>query len=347
MQQADLATASIGHAGLISALQDERNLALMGMLGLTGHVELDVSDSEAARAATDNAHAALHRKIADENDSLRDDYAVALESLAQLDDVRARVDGAADASATANRDEAHEVFSAYTDMIGTLFASHDRFSQVVDDAALRQGDDLVHYSSHATDAVGQLVERLLFLGSSPGGVDEPEEAARIAEAARDVERNNGVVRTKATGPYTQAADTLLSTPRVTGLLDYADQAVRTGEVDPEALLATTPLGPAGGYSAFRDEVARILDGEATRLASEADARRRLFWAAAVLVLGVAVGVAYLVSRSITRPLRQPQPGGGRGGHATACPPRCRTSWPPRRAPTWHGPRDAAPGGRLP
>jgi signal transduction histidine kinase len=303
MQQADLATASIGHAGLISALQDERNLALMGMLGLTGHVELDVSDSEAARAATDNAHAALHRKIADENDSLRDDYAVALESLAPLDDVRARVDGAADASATANRDEAHEVFSAYTGMIGTLFASHDRFSQVVDDAALRQGDDLVHYSSHATDAVGQLVERLLFLGSSPGGVDEPEEAARIAEAARDVERNNGVVRTKATGPYTQAADTLLSTPRVTGLLDYADQAVRTGEVDPEALLATTPLGPAGGYSAFRDEVARILDGEATRLASEADARRRLYWAAAVLVIGVAVGVAYLVSRSITRPLR--------------------------------------------
>jgi len=302
-RQAGLATASIGHAGLISALQAERNLALIEMLGLSGHIELDVGDDTAARDATDAAHTALHREIADQNDTLRDDYAVALESLDQLDAVRARVDTAASAGGPADRGEAHEVFTAYTDMVATLFASHDRFSQVVDDAALRQGDDLVHYASHATDAVAQLVERLLFWGSSPGGVDEPEEAARIAEAARDVERNNNVVRTKATGAYAQSADTLLASPRVTGVLDYADQAVRTGEVDPEALLATTPLGPEGGYSAFRNNVAAILDNEATRLASEADARRRLYWAAMLVVLGIAVGVAYVVSRSITRPLR--------------------------------------------
>jgi signal transduction histidine kinase len=302
MRQADLAIASIGHAGLISALQAERNLALIEMLGLSGHIQLDPGDVAAARDATDAAHTALHREIADQNDTLRDDYAVARESLDQLDGVRARVDAAESGGAT-DRAEAHEVFTAYTDMIGTLFASHDRFSLVVDDAALRQGDDLVHYSSHATDSVAHLVERLLYWGSSPGGVDEPEEAARIAESARDVERNNAVVRTKATGPYAEAADTLLANPRVTGLLDYADRAVRTGQVDPEALLDTTPLGPEGGYSAFRDDVAGILDAEATRLASEADARRRLYWAAALVVLGVAVGVAYLVIRSITRPLR--------------------------------------------
>ncbi len=304
MHQADLATASIGHAGLISALQDERNLALIEMLGLSGRIQLDPADLEAARDATDAAHTALHSEIADQTDTLRDDYAVALESLDQLDGVRARVDAATeDGTGQPDRDEAHEVFSAYSDMIGTLFASHDRFSLVVDDAALRQGDDLVHYSSHATDAVAQLVERLLFWGSSPGGIDEPEEAARVAEAARDVERNNAVVRTKGTGPYTQAADTLLASPRVTGLLDYADQAVRTGEVDPNALLDTTPLGPEGGYAAFRDQVAGVLDTEATRLADEADARRRLYWAAVLVVLAGAVGVAYVVSRSITRPLR--------------------------------------------
>jgi len=304
MHQADLATASIGHAGLISALQDERNLALIEMLGLSGRIQLDPADAEAARDATDAAHTALHSEIADQTDTLRDDYAVALESLDQLDGVRARVDAATgDGTGQPDRDEAHEVFSAYSDMIGTLFASHDRFSLVVDDAALRQGDDLVHYSSHATDAVAQLVERLLFWGSSPGGIDEPEEAARVAEAARDVERNNAVVRTKGTGPYTQAADTLLASARLTGLLDYADQAIRTGEVDPDALLDTTPLGPEGGYAAFRDQVAGVLDNEATRLADEADARRRLYWAAALVVLAGAVGVAYVVSRSITRPLR--------------------------------------------
>ena len=304
MHQADLATASIGHAGLISALQDERNLALIEMLGLSGRIQLDPADVSAARDATDGAHTALHREIAGQTDTLRDDFQVALESLDQLDAVRARVDAATAAGTGApDRDEAHEVFSAYSDMIGTLFASHDRFSLMVDDAALRQGEDLVHYSSHAGDAVAQLVERLLFWGSSPGGIDQPEEAARVAEAARDVERNNAVVRDKGTGPYTQAADTLLASPRVTGVLDYADQAIRTGQVDPDALLEVTPLGPEGGYAAFRDQVAGVLDNEATRLADAADARRRLYWAAALVVLAGAVGVAVVVSRSITRPLR--------------------------------------------
>ncbi|HET8619847.1 MAG TPA: ATP-binding protein [Acidimicrobiales bacterium] len=304
VRQADMATASIGHAGLISALQAERNLALLDMLGLTGRLELDAPDADAARAMTDGAVTALHREIAGHGGTLREDYRVALDSLGRLDEVRGAVDGVRRAAPGSARQAAHDAFASYTEMIRMLFASHDRFSLVVDNAALRQGDELMHYSSHGADASAQLLETLLFLGSGPGGIDEPTEAAQVAAVARDVERNSGVLRTKGTGPYADATAALFANPRLTGLADYAHRAVRTGQVEPDTLLATAPLGPEGGYAAFRDEVVGILDAEAARLGAEADRRRQWYVTAAAAALGAAVLIAWLVSRSITRPLRR-------------------------------------------
>jgi signal transduction histidine kinase len=303
-RQAELATASIGHAGLISALQNERNQATLEMLGLVGGIALEVDDGATARQLTDTAATALHHQISGQSDRLRDDYAAALDTLAVLPDLRGRVDAALATAGPANREAAHEVFAEYTDMVATFFASHDRFSLVVDDAELRRGDDLVHYSSHATDAVAQLAERLLYLGSGPGGIDEPVEAAQIAELRRDVDKNNGVVRTKGTGAYAAAADELLVNPRVVGLPRLAGEAIdQGGQVDPAAVLATTPLGAEGGYLGFRDEVVDVLDAEAQRLSDAADMRRRWYLGSALAVVAAALLIAWWVSRSITRPLR--------------------------------------------
>ena len=303
-RQAELATASIGHAGLINVLQDERNAALVGMLGLGGQIELEVPDIGTTRDRTDAAHGALHQQIAGEDDRLREDWAAALATLDDLQAVRDRVDAAAANPGTSNREEAHEVFGAYTAMVSTIFASHDRFALVVDDAELRQGDDLVHYSSHATDSVAQLVDQLLYVGSGPGGIDEQVEAAEISKLARDVEKNNGVVKTKGTGDYAVAADRLLADPDVKGLVPFASEAIAAGgPVDPARLLATTPLQAGGPYLIFRDGVANVLEQRADDLRSEADARRRWYVVGALAAVMAAVFVAWRVSRSITRPLR--------------------------------------------
>jgi signal transduction histidine kinase len=302
--QAELATASIGHAGLISALQNERNQALIQMLGLSGRIALEVDDLDAARDQTDAAFTHLHHQIAGQSDTLREDYAEALRSLDALPDVRARVDTGLVAPGVANRQAAHDVFLSYTTMIATIFASHDRFSLVVDDAELRQGDDLIHFSSHATDAVAQLVDSLLYIGAGPGGVDEPVEAAEIAQLRRDVDKNDAVVKTKGTGPYADAAQTLLANPRVAGISSFAARAIGNGgAVDADALLATTPLGPEGGYLQFRDAVVAVLDAQAVKLAHEADVRRQIVLGAALAVVAAAILIALFISRSITRPLR--------------------------------------------
>ena len=303
-RQADLATASLGHAGLINVLQDERNTALVQMLGLGHQIELEEPDIDASRQRTNAAHEALHLQVSGQDDRLREDWANALSTLDDLPGVRAEVDAAAADPGLANREAAHEVFAEYSDMVATIFASHDRFALVVDDAGLRQGDDLVHYSSHATDSVAQLVDQLLYVGWGTGGIDEPVAAAEVSEVARDVERNNAAVKTKGTGDYAAPAERLLADRQVAGLVPFASDAVASGEpVDPAALLATTPLGADGPYLTFRDQVADVLERRADDLRSEADARRRWYIGAGLAAVIAAAFVAWRVSRSITRPLR--------------------------------------------
>jgi signal transduction histidine kinase len=303
-RQAELATASIGHAGVIGLLQNERNLALVEMLGLADDFELEVTDQEVARQQTNEATAALRRGISGQSDALRDDYATALTVLDDLPGVRANVDAARRLPGLANRDRAHEVFQSYTTMVSTFFTSHDRFALVVDDRSLRQGDDLLHYSSHAADATAQLMEMVLYIGSSPGGLDEPAEAAAIARLQRDVGKNNDVVRVKGTGDYLAPTEDLLANPRVAGLPVLIDDLIeRGGAVDPAELLATTPLGPDGGYPAFREGVVEVLDAKADALHDAAESRRRLYLGGAFALVAVALLIAWAVSRSITRPLR--------------------------------------------
>jgi signal transduction histidine kinase len=304
-RQADLATASIGHAGLIGALQNERNIALLEMLGLTDALELEVDDSEAARAITDRASTELHHSLDDQSGALRDDYSAALRTLVDLADLRDRVDAAHDSPAPGDTGVvAHDVFGAYTTMIATLFASHDRFALEVDDSGLRQGDDLVHSASHASDAAAQLADRLIYLGGTPGSVDEPAEVAQVVELRRDLDRYNRAIEVKGTGTYAAAVDELLDNPRVTDLSELARfVAIGRQPVDPVLILDATPLGPDGGYQTFRDDVVVLLDDRADDLHAAAQARLRLLVGGGLATVLGAVGVAWWISRSITRPLR--------------------------------------------
>ena len=102
-RQTGLANASVGHAGLIGALQDERNLALLAMLGIGDALTLEVTDTGSARQSTDAAATALHHSISGQRDRLRDDYAAALESLVDLPGLREQADAASATPGAWNR----------------------------------------------------------------------------------------------------------------------------------------------------------------------------------------------------------------------------------------------------
>ncbi|MGH9113798.1 MAG: ATP-binding protein, partial [Acidimicrobiales bacterium] len=134
-RQAELTVASIGHAGLINTLQNERNTALVGMLDVGSAIELQVASVGESRDLTDTSRHALHNQIAGEDDTLREDYAEALALLDGLPAVRGRVDEALQRPGAANRETAHEIFQDYTAMVAAIFTSHDRFSLMLDQRA--------------------------------------------------------------------------------------------------------------------------------------------------------------------------------------------------------------------
>ncbi|HLT70147.1 MAG TPA: nitrate- and nitrite sensing domain-containing protein [Acidimicrobiales bacterium] len=296
--QAELALASLGHAGLVTALQDERDLALVDMLGLRGRIALDVDDHATARRRTSVAASELRRALDGQDGEVRDHYTAALERLAELDGLRARVDGGEPAAAA-------EVFAGYSSIVADLFAAHDRFALGIDDPVLRHGDDLVHGSALAADLAAQLVAELLEVGTGPGGVDRADEVARVAGLRDALERAHAALDVRGTGEHEPAVEELLGNPRVAGLPELAGAAVETGgPVDPAAVLAVAPLGPQGGHARFQDAVVERVEARADELRADAAARRRLFIGGALALVAVTVGVAWLVSRSITRPLRE-------------------------------------------
>jgi hypothetical protein len=303
-RQAEAATASVGYAGLVSALQDERDMALVDMLDLGSAIDQGVATVGATRRLTDLARAGLDDQIAGSVDGGGEDDAAAMATLRDLPGIRARVDAALAIPGSGNRAAAQRVFGDYTRLVSRLLASHDRVQLVVDDAGLRQGDDLVREASRASDAASQLVERLLRVGSGRGGLDQPGEAAAVAALARDVERHNLAIETGGSGDYAAATARLLADPRVAGLVPLAGEAVATGgEIDTAELLATAPLTAGNAYLDFRGEVAELLEQRADGLRAQADARRRWHAGGALAAAIVAVVVAAGVSRSITRPLR--------------------------------------------
>ena len=296
--QAELALASLGHAGLVTALQDERDLALVDMLGLREGIVLEVEDHATARRRTTLAASELRRALDGQDAEVREHYTAALARLGELDGLRARVDGGEPGAAL-------EAFTGYTSIIADLFAAHDRFALGIDDPDLRRGDDLVHGSALAADLAAQLVAELLHVGTGPGGVDRVDEVARLSGLRDALERAHAALATRGTGDHAAAVDALLGNPRVTGLPALARSAVESGgPVDPAAVLAAAPLGPQGGHVPFREVVVAQVEERADELRAGAAARRRLFIGGALALVAVAILVAWLVSRSITRPLRE-------------------------------------------
>src|SRR5262245_55422441 len=91
-RQTDLATASIGPSGLITALQNERNFTGLWLLGSEKAVQLPVTSMEQARSETDAARQAFTDELARKGGAAARIYGPAMDKLSRLTKMRAAVD---------------------------------------------------------------------------------------------------------------------------------------------------------------------------------------------------------------------------------------------------------------
>ncbi|MGH9214045.1 MAG: nitrate- and nitrite sensing domain-containing protein, partial [Acidimicrobiales bacterium] len=302
-EQARLAKAASGPNGLLTALQNERNRAAVDLLGQGANLELPVRDNAEARERTNEAIDELAALIAEQGGQAEELFAPAIEQLDQLTQLRTDVDAEPGPFDLDNTDASDPVFIRYTELIDALLDANTRLSVEIEDPELRRGADLAYRSSLQTDLMARLVRTLLISGVT-GGLDNAalNEAGGTFQLASE---NYAAIRDMAVGEYATLAERLVEDEEEAGLLHrVAPETLASGQVvDLQALLGSVSVSPDEGFYGFREGVREVLDTQADDLIAGAERRALLFPGLAVAVVAVAGLATWLVSRSITRPLR--------------------------------------------
>jgi signal transduction histidine kinase len=306
-EQTELATASIGPSGLITAIQNERNFAASWILGFEGALQLPVETFAEAKAATDAAADTFRADIERKGGEAEGTYAPAFEALDGLAEVRATVDNLEGDRGTGNIDISDPLFQGYTDIVTGLFDANSQVTLAVDDPVLRRGVELTDIASRQTDMIARTIRSFVFSGLSPGALDQPDEVAEASGLFGQVLINLAQAQSLGTGIYEPLASELKRESDATGFVALAQQTLDeagTGKPVPiEGFLDTVSIDQDQSWYGFRHSVEDTVLNRADELNDAATRTMIWFLVLAGVAAAVALGVTWLVTRSITRPLR--------------------------------------------
>jgi signal transduction histidine kinase len=300
--QSDLATAAIGPTGLMSALQDERNWAVVELIGQDGAVTLEITGYDDTRAVTDAAIAEFRAEVTDKGGDVTATYQPALDAIEDLTSLRQDIDNDAGERSFANNDFADTIFRRYASLIAPFHEGNTRLALNVDDPRLRQGAELIDLVSRQIETSAELIRAVIQSALPPETSISRGEIKEIAGLADEYRRHAASIAGGARGPFREIIEERMNTGFDERLLAAADRAAIDNEVDIEAVLEVSNVPVDESLNALSDSIAERLDEVADDLATTADQRVQLFRALAVLALIVAALAIWIVSRSITRPL---------------------------------------------
>ncbi len=305
--QAELARAATGPGGLISQLQDERTWAVVELVGASGlGIRAPVESYEDSRLLTDEAISALRLEIDANSDLVGDGYAAAMAGLDGLDTLRAEIDEnratAPAAGTTANNQYAETVYQRYVDLVRPFFDATKQIVGSIRDPRLRQGAEFVNLASQDIQQYSDMSRHMLIDGMSANAVDTREEL-RGAAAARALWDEYNTRLTGAMPPFDEVVDEHYPFDAIAGFTDLSDRSLGGEAIPLDELIAPMATTDWAGLKGFRIALADEVNATADRIVADAQRREQVFVLTAIASLVVAMGLCWLVSRSITVPLR--------------------------------------------
>ncbi|HEX6425961.1 MAG TPA: nitrate- and nitrite sensing domain-containing protein [Acidimicrobiales bacterium] len=300
--QTALARASIGPSGLITSLQNERTWAVVELIGQETQIQPPIVGYEASRAATDQAIAAFREALAADGAAAAPAYEGALANLDDLADLRERIDADTGTRDMGNVPFSDEVYADYAGLIRPFLDANTRVALSVDDAELRHVTTMIDTTTRQVETLSDLARAAILEIVIGGGLDESDEIAGIAKIKTVFDDANKVLR-QAVPPY----DTLMAAEfpeaMVTEFTEQLDAALAGDSPELDGIMGALDVPADGGYMGLRNVLVTALNDRADELNRQAEARERLFVAIAVVTLATAISLTWIVSRSITRPLR--------------------------------------------
>jgi signal transduction histidine kinase len=316
--QVDMATSSIGPAGAISAIQDERNNVAIDLIGMSAVISSDAKGDgglQESYDATDTAVADFRKTIEKASPAVQEAYAPTLKALDGLDRIRS-----VERTFEGKRDNKEGIavsvkaFDQYTELINVIFDVNGQIALGIDDPELRSGARFIDQMSRYADREAILIKTLVFPLLFPDS--EGFFADRISHrlAVGLVELNRGArheMETTGTPFYQDMARDHFENEVVVRARKIFEGAIVGEPVDLAAVLGDDTTKSILAHEGTRDAAARQLAKDARALVAQAraesddaasDARLVTIFTAAVMALAVAI--ALVASRSIARPLRR-------------------------------------------
>jgi signal transduction histidine kinase len=301
-EQTAMARAAIGPSGLITKLQNERTWMSVEVVGWGDSPGIPVKGYAETRSQTDEAAAMLREEIEREGGEVERAFAPALDGLAALDQIRADIDaytGPADTTGAAFTGPTYDRYSA---VITPFFDAITDVSVAVDDPDLRQGTELADAVAREIEVLGDTMAQILgeqLVNGSIGVEGLAWTAGKQEEFVR-----YGQKLQNATGSYADIVAAHFPANLYEDVGVHLDQAITAGSIDIAAVQASVLDREDGeGFEVLQSAIATELLDRSSDLNAAAVARQRWYAALGGLTLVLATILTWLVSRSITKPLR--------------------------------------------
>jgi signal transduction histidine kinase len=313
--ESSMAISVVGPDTLITALQVERNVVAFDLVGLDAAiVGTPGLDPEGAMATTDERLEGFVQLVHDRGERVEAVYAPALASLETLDEVRAEAQGFMGPRGFANTEFSKQVFGRYTTVVEEIVEANTRLALTLDDVDLRSGADLIELSNRQEDLTARIVAEVLFATFGHGRLERRADVISVSALLSVMRANEPSLRANARGDYAKSTESYLTSDHIVRFPQLVEEAIATGRpvlIDPvggngildNANVQADDLVGGHTHTSFQKDVEQRLQRRADNLKDEARRTQVLFLGFGSFgLLGVA-SITFLVSRSITRPLR--------------------------------------------
>jgi signal transduction histidine kinase len=304
-RQTALAISADGPSVLVVGLQNERNWAIVELIGQEGvdGVNVPVRGYEGTRRDTDQALEGFQQELARSEDESVAAYSPAVDRLSDLQPLRQLIDAYTGPRTLESAGFANLVFEQYKQMIDPFLDGVSQVADVIDHDELRQGAVLLDRGIRQSEILGNIARQTIAAALlSPGGINERSEIGELAALRGQLLRNTTVLEDGTTGIYRSAGSEALFRGFTNAVADQVDAAIH-GSFNLTTFLDTVSVPDDQQYLGYYQRVGRILQDRADDLNADATRRRWLYFGVAVLIGGAAMAAMWVVSRSVIRSLR--------------------------------------------
>src|SRR5262245_14561098 len=302
-EQTALAKAAIGPAGLVTTLQNERSWASVELVGWGEMAQVPLKGYPETRDATNDAIDTFRSDVEAEGGEVERTFSDALHGLDALGQLRGDIDAFTEPRSTANAAFSGAAYDRYTAVITPFFDAITELSVAVDDPDLRQGTELADAVAREVEILGDSISQVLGDVATGVNVNTAEQVAWVSTKQAEFQQYAQKLR-NATGAYAQVVSDTFPSQLYDDVNAYLDQAITTGTVDIIQVAMGVADRPDGqSFAPLQDGIADEMVSRADSLNAAAVARQRWYAALGGITLVLATVLVWLVSRSITKPLR--------------------------------------------